>query len=102
MTESFSSDSGSLTMKSMLMVSHGASGIGSRWSSPVGGRRGDLVRRHKSQVETYLPIYLDTVIYRVSQHKSGNLSVTNQYPFLSSSCLHLRFYMANRKMMKPD
>jgi len=30
-----------------------------RWSSPVGGRRNDLVQRHMSQVETYLPTYLN-------------------------------------------
>jgi len=46
---------GSSTMKSMLMVSHGADGMGRGWSSLVGGRWNDLVRRHMSQVEMYLP-----------------------------------------------
>jgi hypothetical protein len=33
---SWSDDSGSSTIKLTLMVSHGASGIGSGWSSPIG------------------------------------------------------------------
>jgi len=35
---------------------------GKRWSSPIGGCRNDLVRRHMSQVEMYLPTYLDTLL----------------------------------------
>ena len=58
MTASFPSDSGSSTIKSTL-VSHGVSGIGSRCSSPTGDCRLALVHRHMSQVETYLPMYLD-------------------------------------------
>ena len=57
--ESCPADCGSLTMKSMLMVSHGADGMGRGWSSPVGGHWNDLVQRHMPQVETYLPTYLD-------------------------------------------
>ena len=37
MMESCPADCGSLTMKSTLMVSHGADGIGRGWSSPIGG-----------------------------------------------------------------
>jgi len=59
MMELCSMDSGSLTMKSTLMVSHGAGGMGRGWSSPVRGRQNDLVQRHMSQVEMYLPIYLN-------------------------------------------
>ena len=36
-------DCGSSTMKSMLIVSHEADGIGRGWSSPVRGCRNDLV-----------------------------------------------------------
>src|SRR5882757_8091487 len=59
MTESLPSDSGSSTMKSTLMVSQGSSGMGSGCSSPTGGARSALVRRHISQVEVYFPMYLD-------------------------------------------
>ena len=57
--ESCPLDSRSSVMKSTLMVSHGASGIGSRCSSPVGGCLIILVWRHMSQVETYLPMLLE-------------------------------------------
>jgi len=50
---------GSLKMMSTLIVSHRADGIGRGCSSPVGGRQNDLVRRHMSQVERYLPTYLN-------------------------------------------
>jgi len=52
-------DCGSSKMKSTLMVSHGADGIGRGWSSLVRGYQNDLVQRHMSQVEMYLPTYLD-------------------------------------------
>ena len=51
----FSVDSGSSTMKSTLIVSQGASGIGRGCNSLNGGWQIDLVQRHMSQVETYLP-----------------------------------------------
>ena len=57
--ESCPLDSGSSMMKSTLMVSHGVLGIGSGCSSPIGGCLIILVWRHMSQVETYLPMYLD-------------------------------------------
>ena len=41
-------------------MSQGVSGIGRGWSSLEGGEWMDLVQRHMSQVETYLPMYLDT------------------------------------------
>ena len=59
MKASFPSDSGSSTIKSTLMVSHGASGIGSGCSSLTGDCQLALVCRHMSQVETYLLMYLD-------------------------------------------
>ena len=58
MMESRLLDSGSSVMKSMLIVSQGESGIGSRCSSPVGSCFRALVQRHKSHVEMYLPVYL--------------------------------------------
>jgi len=57
MMESCPADCGSLTIKSTLMVSHGADGIGRGWSSPVGGLRNDLVQRHMSQ-ESWLALLL--------------------------------------------
>jgi len=43
MMESCPADCGSLTMKSTLIVSHGADGMGRGWSSLVGGHQNDLV-----------------------------------------------------------
>ena len=59
MMESYPPDSGSSEMKSTLMASQRSSGIGSGWSSPLGKRRCILVRRHRSQWETYMPTYRD-------------------------------------------
>ena len=59
MMESYLPDSGSSKMKSTLMTSQRSSGIRSGWSSLVGRRRCILVRRHKSQWETYMPTYRD-------------------------------------------
>jgi len=59
MTASCLEDSGSLTTKSTLSVSHRVSGMESGWSSLTGECRQGLVRRHRSQVLTYWLIYLD-------------------------------------------
>jgi hypothetical protein len=45
-------DSGGSTMKSTLIVSHGASGVSEGWSSLTGRWRCTLVRLHKSQCFT--------------------------------------------------
>ena len=60
MAESYLADSGSSMMKSTLIVFHGASGIGSGWSSPEGGWWNVFIQRHMSQMETYLPTSVAT------------------------------------------
>jgi hypothetical protein len=45
-------DSGSSTMKSTLIVSHGTSGVSEGWSSPIGHRCCTFVWLHRLQVLT--------------------------------------------------
>jgi hypothetical protein len=45
-------DSGSSTMKSTLIVSHGASGVFEEWSLPIGHQHCTFVQLHESQVLT--------------------------------------------------
>jgi hypothetical protein len=52
MMASYPWDSGSSTMKSTLIVSHGASGVSEGWSSPIGRQHCTLVQLHKSQCFT--------------------------------------------------